>query len=46
MLSKLRGMEQRNSIYPDSITRFYMEQLQKNLPCRIIELLIIGAEES
>ena len=23
-------MEQRNSIYPDSITRFYMEQLQKN----------------
>lgn len=45
-LSKLRGMEQRNSIYPDSITRFYMEQLQKNPPCRIIQLLIMGGEES
>lgn len=38
-------MEQRNSIYPDSITRFYMEQLQKNPPCRIIELLIMEEGE-
>ena len=45
-LSKLRGMEQRNSIYPDSITRFYMEQLQKNPPCRIIELLIMEGGDS
>ena len=40
-LSKLRSMEQRCRIFPDSITLFYMKQMQKNPPCRIIELLMV-----
>ena len=30
-LSKLRSMEQRCRIFPDSITLFYMKQMQKNI---------------
>lgn len=40
-LSKLRSMEQRCRIFPDSITLFYMKEMQKNPPCRIIELLMV-----
>ena len=40
-LSKLRSMEQRCRIFPDSITLFYMKEMQKNPPCRIIELLLM-----
>lgn len=40
-LSKLRSMEQRCHIFPDSITLFYMKEMQKNPPCRIIELLLM-----
>ena len=40
-LSKLRSMEQRRRILPDSITLFYMKEMQKNPPCRIIELLLM-----
>ena len=40
-LSKLRSMEQRCRIFPDSITLFYMKEMQKNPPCRIIELLMM-----
>ena len=40
-LSKLRCMEQRCRIFPDSITLFYMKEMQKNPPCRIIELLLM-----
>ena len=39
-LSKLRCTEQRCHIFPDSITLFYMKEMQKNPPCRIIELLL------
>jgi len=39
-LSKLRAMEQRNDIRPDSITLYYMKQMQKSPKCRIIELLM------
>ena len=40
-LNKLRSMEQRRRILPDSITLFYMKEMQKNPPCRIIELLLM-----
>ena len=40
-LNKLRSMEQRHRILPDSITLFYMKEMQKNPPCRIIELLLM-----
>ena len=40
-LNKLRCTEQRCRIFPDSITLFYMKQMQKNPPCRIIELLMV-----
>ena len=39
-LSKLRAMEQRRNIRPDSITRYYMLQMEKAPLCRIIELLM------
>lgn len=39
-LSKLRAMEQRRNIRPDSITRYYMLQMEKKPKCRIIELLM------
>ena len=47
-LNKLRAMEQRRRIFPDSITLFYMNEIQKNPNCRIIELLIVskGDDES
>lgn len=40
-LNKLRCTEQRYRIFPDSITLFYMKEMQKNPPCRIIELLMV-----
>ena len=40
VLNKLRAMEQRHRIFPDSITLFYMKEIQKNPNCRIIELLM------
>ena len=40
VLNKLRAMEQRRRIFPDSITLFYMKEIQKNPNCRIIELLM------
>ena len=40
-LNKLRCTEQRCRIFPDSITLFYMKQMQKKPPCRIIELLMV-----
>ena len=40
-LNKLRSMEQHRRILPDSITLFYMKEMQKNPPCRIIELLLM-----
>lgn len=40
-LSKLRAMEQRRNIHPDSITLYYMQQMEKAPQCRIIELLMV-----
>ena len=39
-LSKLRNMERRRDIQPDSITHYYMQFIGKQLNCHIIEKLL------
>lgn len=45
-LNKLRTQEQQRGITPDSITLYYMQQMQKHPPCRIIELLMEAKDGS
>ena len=40
-LNKLHTWEQQRGLTPDSITLFYMQEMPKNPPRRIIELLMV-----
>lgn len=45
-LNKLHAQEAQRGISPDSITLYYMQEMQKHPPCRIIELLMEPKEGS
>lgn len=45
-LNKLHAQEALRGISPDSITLYYMQEMQKHPPCRIIELLMEPKEGS